>query len=79
MERRARVVAATVLFLAAVAIGRPGTDVLAQAPSLEREVDGTLDVLYEDAETGSRLLHVLQTDRGRVPLRFPRGNPPDLP
>jgi len=52
----------------------------AQAPqSAGRGValEGELDVLYEDSDEGGRLLHFLNTDNGRVPLRF-QGDPPEL-
>jgi gametolysin peptidase M11/alpha-galactosidase-like protein len=43
------------------------------------ELEGELDVLYEDASAGGRLHYFLDTDtRRRVPLRF-QGAGPDLP
>lgn len=56
--------------------------VAAQAPQAVRAVsldlEGELDVLFEDSDSGSRLLRFLQTKTDRIPLRF-RGAPPDLP
>ena len=61
----------------------PGEVVNAQGPPANVGpavlVEGELEVLYEDASTGSRLLYFLETvTGGRMPLRF-RGVGPDLP
>jgi hypothetical protein len=42
------------------------------------DVEGELDVIYEDNENSARLLHFLKTSRGRLPLQF-RDNVPELP
>jgi Gametolysin peptidase M11/NPCBM-associated, NEW3 domain of alpha-galactosidase len=41
-------------------------------------LEGEIDVLYEDNEQSSRLLHFLHTDTRRIPLRF-AADAPDLP
>jgi hypothetical protein len=41
-------------------------------------LEGELDVQYEDDNRDGRLVHVLNTANGRVPLRF-HGPPPELP
>lgn len=51
----------------------------AQGPrSTPVDLEGELDVIFEDSDAGSRLLHFLQTRTGRIPLRF-TGRPPELP
>ena len=42
-------------------------------------LEGELDVLYEDDEIEGRLLHFLNSDNERIPLRFENGDAPDLP
>ncbi len=70
------------LVLVAAGWGLRPASVVAQAPQAAAQatvvLEGELDVLYEDRDDGSRLLHFLNTDTGRVPLRF-QGDAPDLP
>ena len=50
-----------------------------QSPVAETQtLEGNLEVLYEDSDRGSRLLHFLDTGAQRLPLRF-QGAAPDLP
>jgi hypothetical protein len=42
-------------------------------------LEGELDVVYEDYEDDARLLHFLNSDNRRIPLRFAEGDAPDLP
>ena len=42
-------------------------------------LEGELDVVYEDDENTGRLLHFLNSDNRRIPLRFQNGSAPDLP
>jgi hypothetical protein len=48
-----------------------------QTPAAERVVEGTLEVLYEDAADTARLVYFLNSGTERIPLRFER-NPPRL-
>ena len=43
------------------------------------ELDGELDVLYEDNDTGGSLRYFLIDRDRRIPLHFPNGAAPDLP
>jgi hypothetical protein len=53
----------------------PGVDV----PAPDVEVEGELDVLYEDDDNNGKLHHFLHENNRRIPLRFRHGNAPDLP
>jgi len=65
---------------AAVLIVSSTTGIKGQArnPVNETEVDGTLEVQYEDYDGGARLRHFLDTPAGRLELSFP-SNPPEVP
>jgi len=69
----AMIAAGWLVFPAAAAAQGPPAGV-GQAVVLE----GDLDVQYEDDDRDGKLVHVLHTNNGRVPLRF-QGPPPELP
>jgi hypothetical protein len=60
----------------------PGSANAQQNPAVNGRavvLEGQLDVLFEDSNAGSHIQYFLQTDTGRVPLRFLQGRGPDLP
>src|SRR5258705_4783164 len=69
--RRCLVFCATTLFLL-VAASPESPRVAAQG---ESDVDGTLEVHYEDSQAGTRLRYYLDTGNERLSLAFER-NPP---
>ena len=69
--------AATILLLVSQGVESPKVSAQGSSPaSPVLDVDGTLEVLYEDSAAGARLTHYLNTGTERLPLRFAR-NPPE--
>jgi Gametolysin peptidase M11/NPCBM-associated, NEW3 domain of alpha-galactosidase len=68
---------ATLLTAFAIALATHPVHSQGQRPRGETELDGTLEVQYEDYDGGARLRHFLKTPTGRLELTFP-GEPPDL-
>jgi len=68
-------VVAVMLSTACATTARDGREPRAQAssaPGTEATLEGTLEVLVEDSDQGSRTLYFLNTDDMRVALRFSR-------
>jgi hypothetical protein len=75
----AAVIVAALLSTACATAAHDGREPRAQAspaPGTEATLEGTLEVLVEDSDQGSRTLYFLNTDEMRVALRFSR--PPNL-
>ena len=71
----AAMIVALLLSTASATSAPDGGQVRAQAPpapGTEAVLEGTLEVLVEDSNQGSRTLYFLNADRMRVALRFSR-------
>jgi trimeric autotransporter adhesin len=64
-----------VVMLFAQGTAGQGQTAAGRAASAPRDVEGTLEVHYEDSTDGARLTHFLNTGTERIPLRFEK-NPP---